>query len=250
MALKKKIRILPIGIFIISIFLFNKLISFVFSFSENSQAFLNNVSVAFAESVDHGSKKNFPSSGNDSNETQDVEVIVDENKIEKKITDDDEFQEIILDYSNYEKKEKSDKVGFKNHYDQEEIQLLEQLRQKREKLEIKEAEIKKKESLLLVTERRVNKKIDELNHLKAEIQKKIKTLNEDQERQIHSLVKTYEAMKPKSAAGIFNELDMGVLIEIVDRMKDAKKAPVLAIMNPERVTLITSILATRKKIPD
>ena len=37
------------------------------------------------------------------------------------------------------------------------------------------------------------------------------------------LVKLYEAMKPRDAATIFNDLEMPVLLQVVDRMKEARR---------------------------
>lgn len=243
----QKIRILPIGIFILAIFLCNKLINFAFSFSENSQAFLNNVSVAFAESeADEASKKD---AGLEGEADKKDDFVFDENNIGKKVVDDNGLQEVILDYSNYQKTERVDKLPFKNNYDSEEIKLLEQLKSRREDLIAKEEALKEKEKLLAVTEVKMSKKVEELQHLKLDIQKKIKHLNDEQERQVNSLVKTYESMKPKPAANVFNDLDIAVLIEILERMKEVKKAPIMAVMDAGRVSEITSILATRKKIP-
>lgn len=256
MSFLRRVRILPIGIFILSVFLFNKFIGFVFSFSEHSQTFLNHVTVAFAEAEGEKTPEDALPGGaiseEDATTGEDAakEGGSDKGAIEKKVTKHRGLQEIILDYSNYKKPEAPPKVPFKEHYDAEEIQLLQQLREKREQLKQKEADLEEKDKLLRVTESRIIKKIEELDHLRTEIQKKINLLNDDQEKQIRSLVKTYESMKPKAAAGIFNELELAVLIEILDRMKEAKKAPILALMNSERATLVTSILATRKNIPE
>ena len=57
------------------------------------------------------------------------------------------------------------------------------------------------------------------------------------------LVKLYESMKPRDAATIFNDLDMTVLLGVVDRMKDAKAAPVLAAMQPDKARELTTKLA-------
>jgi len=56
-------------------------------------------------------------------------------------------------------------------------------------------------------------------------------------------VKVYEAMKPRDAAAIFNDLDQPVLLQVVDRMKAAKAAPVLAAMQPDKARTLTSKLA-------
>ena len=54
------------------------------------------------------------------------------------------------------------------------------------------------------------------------------------------LVKVYEAMKPRDAATIFNDLEMPVLLQVVDRMKEAKAAPVLAAMQPDKARDLTA----------
>jgi flagellar motility protein MotE (MotC chaperone) len=66
------------------------------------------------------------------------------------------------------------------------------------------------------------------------------------------LVKLYESMKPRDAATIFNDLEMAVLLQVVDRMKEAKAAPVLAAMQPDKARELTAKLAdmrTRRDNP-
>ena len=59
-------------------------------------------------------------------------------------------------------------------------------------------------------------------------------------------MKIYENMKPKDAARIFEELDMAVLLDVIERMKERKTAPILAQMNPKRAKAITLELAKRR----
>src|SRR3954451_22667425 len=66
------------------------------------------------------------------------------------------------------------------------------------------------------------------------------------------LVRLYETMKPRDAATIFNELQMPILLQVLDRMKDAKAAAVLAAMNPDKARDVTAELAklrTRREQP-
>ena len=65
--------------------------------------------------------------------------------------------------------------------------------------------------------------------------------------QYKRLVKIYESMKPKEAARIFEQLDDAVLIEVAERMKEAKLAPVLASMEPKRAIIVTVELAKRRE---
>ncbi len=47
-------------------------------------------------------------------------------------------------------------------------------------------------------------------------------------------------------ATIFDELEMPVLVEIADRMREAKAAPVIGAMRPERARLLTTELARHR----
>jgi flagellar motility protein MotE (MotC chaperone) len=133
--------------------------------------------------------------------------------------------------------------------DGERIVLLE-LRQRREQLDAREAAVIERESLLTATGQKLSARVAELQAL----QKKLEALDAmRQERDNASwqgLVKLYEAMKPRDAATIFNELDMVVLLQVVDRMKEAKAAPVLAAMQPDKARDVTAQLARMRTRPD
>ena len=69
-----------------------------------------------------------------------------------------------------------------------------------------------------------------------------------EEARLASLVKIYETMKPKAAAEIFDRLEMPVLIAVVERMREAKSADVLARMDPVKAKQVTSELARRSEL--
>jgi flagellar motility protein MotE (MotC chaperone) len=79
------------------------------------------------------------------------------------------------------------------------------------------------------------------------LQKKLEALDaarrEREDTSWKGLVKVYEAMKPRDAATIFNDLETPVLLQVVDRMKEAKTAPVLAAMQPDKARDLTAKLA-------
>ena len=57
-----------------------------------------------------------------------------------------------------------------------------------------------------------------------------------------------QKMKPKEAARIFDQLEMDVLLQVIDRMKSTKTAPVLAAMLPARAKELTMRIAERRKV--
>jgi flagellar motility protein MotE (MotC chaperone) len=131
----------------------------------------------------------------------------------------------------------------------EELVLLQSLSQRREELEQRAREIDEREVLLKAAEQRIDQKIGELEQLQQSIEGLLVQHDEQTEEQFQSLVKIYESMKPKDAARIFEELDMEVLLEVIERMKERKTAPILAQMNPQRAKTVTLELAQRRDLP-
>jgi flagellar motility protein MotE (MotC chaperone) len=78
------------------------------------------------------------------------------------------------------------------------------------------------------------------------LQKKLEALDAAQKQKEDAgwqgLVKMYEAMKPRDAAAIFNDLALPVLLPVLDRMKDAKAAAVLSAMAPDKARDVTAEL--------
>ena len=131
----------------------------------------------------------------------------------------------------------------------EEIELLQQLGARREEIDRRHRQLEQHEALLAAAEERVNQKIAELEALRTTIEDLVVQYDEQEESQIRSLVKIYESMKPKEAARIFEQLDMAVLLEVIERMNERRIAPILAKMTPDRAKNITMELAQRGELP-
>ncbi len=135
-------------------------------------------------------------------------------------------------------------------YTGEEIQLLQRLAERREELDQRERDMDVREKLLNATENDIDAKIETLKNIETQIRELVEAHDEQERLQIESLVQTYSAMKPKDAAGIFNSLDMDILISIIEKMTPRKAAEILANMNTSSANQITVELATRKKLPN
>ena len=127
-----------------------------------------------------------------------------------------------------------------------ERKVLLELRDRRQALDAREATVAAREATLQAAEHRLDDRVQQLEAL----QKKLETLEAArQQREDASwagLVKLYEAMRPRDAATIFNDLDMNVLLQVVDRMKEAKAAPILAAMQPDKARDLTAKLAAMR----
>lgn len=131
-------------------------------------------------------------------------------------------------------------------YTAAEAEVLQSLAKRREVLEARSAELDLREKMLAVTEQRINDRLAELKKAEQQMQSLLKQRDEEEERNLRSLVKVYENMKAKDAARIFENLEQSVLVDVVERMKEAKLAPVLAEMDPARAQKLTVELATRR----
>ncbi len=121
--------------------------------------------------------------------------------------------------------------------------LLQNLRQRRRELDARAGVIAEREAVLGAAEHKLDGRVTEMRSL----QKKLEALDAAQKQKEdagwQSMVKLYEAMKPREAAAIFNDLSMPVVLQVMNRMKDAKAAAVLAAMSPDKARDVTAGLA-------
>jgi flagellar motility protein MotE (MotC chaperone) len=130
-----------------------------------------------------------------------------------------------------------------------EVEVLQSLSKRRAEIDKREEALSQREALLKAASLEVDRKVTELNKLKGEIEDLLGKQQQMQEERLASLVKIYEAMKPKEAARIFDTLEMDVLLAVVGRMNERKLSPVLASMDPEKARLVTIQLAEQRKLP-
>jgi flagellar motility protein MotE (MotC chaperone) len=121
--------------------------------------------------------------------------------------------------------------------------LLNDLRQRRQVLEAREAALTAREATLAAVTKRLEGRVGELSALQAQIEALEKQRQGRDEANWRGLVKVYEAMKPRDAAVIFNDLDLPILLAVMDRMKETKAALVLSAMLPDRARMVTAELA-------
>ena len=131
-------------------------------------------------------------------------------------------------------------------YSAAEVEVLQNLSKRREELDQREQGIAAREALLTAAEKRIEGRIGELKALEAKLTALAGQRCEEEEKRLRALVKVYESMKPGDAARIFEELDMPVLLEVAERMKEAKLGPILAQMNPRKARAMTVELAGRR----
>jgi flagellar motility protein MotE (MotC chaperone) len=121
--------------------------------------------------------------------------------------------------------------------------LLQDLRQRRQELDARAEAAATRESLLAATEQKLLARVGELQTLQKKLEGLDAAQKQKQDAGWQGLVKMYEAMKARDAATIFNDLQMPILLQVLERMKEAKAAAVMAAMNPDKARDVTAELA-------
>ncbi|HEX2114014.1 MAG TPA: hypothetical protein VHM01_06380 [Alphaproteobacteria bacterium] len=132
-------------------------------------------------------------------------------------------------------------------YSEAELAVLQGLANRREELERRGTELDQREALLKAAEQRIEAKVQELKQLQGTLEALIRKYDDEEETRKKSLVKIFETMKPAEAARIFEQMDLPVLLDIIERMKERNAAPVLAQMHPARAKQVTAELARRRQ---
>ena len=135
-----------------------------------------------------------------------------------------------------------------NRFSEREVQLLQELAERRNVIDLRERQLEEREALLKAAEQRLIEKQTELNSIKYELKVLLKEKSDEEKAKIKQLVAIYENMKPVDAANIFNELEMPVLLQVIKNMKERKVAPVIASMSAEKARELTKEIANKRKL--
>ena len=136
-----------------------------------------------------------------------------------------------------------------NRFSEREVQLLQELAERRNVLDARERQLEEREALLKAAEQRLVEKQTELNATKGELKALLKEQDAQEKAKVKQLVAIYENMKPQDAANIFDDLEMPVLLQVIQNMKERKVAPVIASMSTEKARELTKELANQRKLP-
>ena len=131
-------------------------------------------------------------------------------------------------------------------FTQNEIDVLQKLSVRRESLDGRQKDIEARENLLKAAEARIDKKIAEMKTLQVNIEGMLKQVDKQDEEKLTRLQKIYEQMKPKDAANILSTLDLPIQLGVLQRMKEAKAAPILAAMDVTKAQAVTDAIAAHR----
>jgi flagellar motility protein MotE (MotC chaperone) len=138
--------------------------------------------------------------------------------------------------------------GKRCDYSAAELNLLQSLQHRREEIDDNAKELIIKQEALNVIMDNLDKKIVELQQVQREVKKLLSQYEQKEDEKIRGLVKIYESMKPKDAARIFNELQMDIILDVAEKMKEAKLGAILSSMSSTKAKEVTVQLANRRKL--
>jgi flagellar motility protein MotE (MotC chaperone) len=132
---------------------------------------------------------------------------------------------------------------------EQEVLVLRSLADRRKALDGREAEIVAREALAAAAEQRLDDQIVAIKALQQEANTVLAAMDTKRDERMAMLVKTYEAMKPKDAANIFNTMDDKVMLDLAKSMKPANLGTILAAMETKRAEKLTRMLADLSQPP-
>ena len=128
-------------------------------------------------------------------------------------------------------------------FSNEERSLLLDLRKRRDGLDEKQRLLDQRAAEVNAADEKLNARVQQLTALQSKLEALEAARQQRQSANWGGLVKTYEAIKPRDAAAIFDSLDMQVLLQVLDRMQERRAAAVLAAMQTDRARLATQLLS-------
>jgi flagellar motility protein MotE (MotC chaperone) len=131
----------------------------------------------------------------------------------------------------------------------QEVLVLRSLADRRKELDEREAGVETREQAAAAAESRLQEQIVALKKMESNVQILLAAMDAKRDERMTALVKTYEAMKPKDAAEIFDGMDDRILVDLAKSMKPANLAPIMQLMQPKRAETLTRMLADLAKPP-
>ena len=126
-----------------------------------------------------------------------------------------------------------------------ELQVLQSLGTRRGQLDQRESDLDTQVQLIAAAEAKLDARIAQMNGLKTDIQGLLNQADQQQQSETDRLVRVYEAMKPKDAAGRMTLMDNSVRLPMAAKMKERALAAILSQMPPEDAKALTEKLANR-----
>ena len=135
----------------------------------------------------------------------------------------------------------------KKEYTQEEIDHLSKLNERKKELDAREEELARTEQELQAQKAELEKRMGELEQTRKNISSVLEEKVQADDKKVDNLVQVYSNMKPQQAAKAFEEMDEGLAIEILGRMKKKNAAEIMNLVKSEKVKVLSEKYAGYKR---
>jgi flagellar motility protein MotE (MotC chaperone) len=123
--------------------------------------------------------------------------------------------------------------------------VLERLQSRRQEIEARSREVDIRENLIKSAEKRIEGRIEEMKATESRITVASQQRDDAEAARFKGLVTTYENMRPKDAAKVFDRLEISVLFDIASQINPRKMSDILGQMQPEAAERLTVEMARR-----
>jgi len=127
--------------------------------------------------------------------------------------------------------------------------LLDLIREEQGLLDERQERLDQEEAVLDIAKARLEADMEQLLALKREVEALLALVEEKHERDVDRLVTLYGRMRPKEAAAIISQMDLGSAVAIFGEMPERQAGPILAKVEPQKAQAISRVILDRNRLP-
>ena len=142
---------------------------------------------------------------------------------------------------------KSEEPTGKKEYSEDDINHFSKLNERKRELDAREEELARMEQEIQMQKSELEKRLSELENTRRSISSVLEEKVQADDKKVENLVAMYSSMKPQQAAKAFEEMDEGLAIEILGRMKKKNAAEIMNLVKSEKVKIFSERYAGYKR---
>lgn len=138
---------------------------------------------------------------------------------------------------------KTEEVPDTRNWTPEELSFFNKLNERKQELDLKEAELNKLDEELQQQKAELEVKIQQLEKMRAEISGVLKDKVQTDQVKVDKLVQVYAGMKPQQAARVIETINEDLAVEVLDKMKKKSASEILNMMDAKKAQKLSEALA-------
>ncbi len=115
---------------------------------------------------------------------------------------------------------------------------------------LREQSLASREAALAIAARRVQEQADRLASLQESVAQLVRQVSAEDQERAAKLSRIYDAMKPRNAAAILEQMSVEAVLPIVKSLREAKASAIVAAMAPDKARSLTAEMARKRPLPE